>query len=210
MPVRPPLPDKYQLPTSVNGWTYDSKSSLNAHTWTAPDQTASVGVFEVTGTVKAAVFDERVSGFARSREIFRDDTGSTPVTEGIEAAINWMETTDPPWRHPAVVETAFDPPEGFHLERYFLEAREATVWYEQTVSEDALTMAGRTVDTDPSLSTREYLRVSAWRGSGNATIALAPWMRADSSVCSIVTDPPDECGLSTAVSLAREWVAKQR
>jgi hypothetical protein len=48
------------------------------------------------------------------------------------------------------------------------------VCFRQTNAERAVSMSGRSLDTEPSLDTRKYLYVEAWRSSGNATVALAP------------------------------------
>ena len=64
---------------------------------------------------------------------------------------------------------------------------------------------GHVLDSAASLETRAYLVVAAWRGSGNATVALAPWLRAHDEEMHEVVEPPAECGLAIAVKLAREY-----
>lgn len=91
-----------------------------------------------------------------------------------------------------------------------LEEREHIVCYRQENAEKAVCMAGgRTTDKEPSLETWAYLFVEAWRGSGNATISLAPWLRAHDREKHEVVESPDECGLAVALKLAREWVREE-
>lgn len=223
MTAKPPLPDDYELPDEVNGWAHDPDSGKNGHTWYAPDDSAAVGVFGFGGTITVKVLDERVSGFARSKRVFEteyehekdyyepaDSDAPTPaVVEGIEAAIRWMDVNGTGWTHAAVEEAVFDPPAGFVLDRYYLEERQHIVCYRQEGSEKAVNMAGRPPDTDPSLETRKYLYVETWRGSGNSTVCLAPWLRAHDNEKHDVIEPPEECGLAVALKLAREWVREQ-
>jgi hypothetical protein len=223
MTAKPPLPNDYDLPVEVNGWVHDPDSKKNGHTWYAPDETAAVGVFGFGGTITVKVLDERVSGFARSKRVFEteyehdkdyyepaDTDAPTPaVVDGVEAAVRWMEVNDTDWKHPAVEEAVFDPPVGFVLDRYYLEEREHIVCYRQEGTESEVEMSGRRLDTEPSLETRKYLYVEAWRGSGNSTVSLAPWLRAHDEEKHEVVEPPEECGLAVALKLAREWVCEQ-
>lgn len=223
MTAKPPLPDGYELPHEVNGWVHNPKSNKNSHTWYAPDDSAAVGVFGFGGEITVKVLDERVSGFGRSKRVFEteyehekdyyepaDSDAPTPaIVKGIEAAVRWMEVSDTDWKHPAVKEAVFDPPVGFELDRYYLEEREHIVCYRQKGEEKEVSMSGRRLDTEPSLETRKYLYVEAWRGSGNVTVALAPWLRAHDEEKHEVLEPPEECGLDVALKLAREWVQEQ-
>jgi len=215
MVSKPPLPDDYELPREVNGWEHDPESNRNGHVWTGTDDPRSVAVFlNSDSSVRVAVFDDRVNGFANSVQIVDGSGGnrSKPETTvwGVKQAIEWMERHDPArWDHPAVVEGVFDPPAGFVLDRYYLEEREHVVCYRQEGTEKDVNLSGRPPDTEPSLETRKYLYVEAWRGSGNATIALAPWLRASDSEKHEVVDAPAECGLEVALKLAREWVREQ-
>ncbi|WP_455448204.1 hypothetical protein [Natrinema thermotolerans] len=144
MPAKPPLPDGYELPESVNGWQHDPESSKNAHVWTGPEGTASVGVFESVGDeVYAKVVDPRAGA---GEELFRlaydpgDATGAAytdairgAVREGVERAREWMRSTAPSeWSHPDVCEAVFDAPAGYTLERYFHGNRESIVYYRRT------------------------------------------------------------------------------
>lgn len=223
MTAKPPLPEHYELADEVNEWRHAPESGKNGHVWMTPDESASVGVFGFGGEIYAQALDERVTGFGRSKRIFEteyehtkdylqpaDTDAPTPaVVEGAKAAVRWMEINDPEWSHPAVEPAAFDPPVGFVLDRYYLEQREHIVCYRQEGTDKSVNMAGRPPDTDPSLETRTYLYVEAWRGSGNATISLAPWLHAHDHEKHEVVDPPAECGLSVALKLAREWVQEQ-
>lgn len=224
MTAKPSLPDDYELPEEVGDWIHDPDSKKNGHTWYAPDETAAVGVFGFGGTISVKVLDERLSGFARSKRVFEteyehdkdyyepaDSDAPTPaVIKGVEAAVRWMEVNDTDWKHPAVEEAVFDPPVGFVLDRYYLEEREHIVCYRQEDTESEIEMSGRRLDTEPSLETRKYLYVEAWRGSGNSTVSLAPWLRAHDHEKHEVAEPPEECGLAIALKLAREWVCEQR
>jgi len=224
MTAKPPLPDGYELPTAVNGWVHAPASNKNGHIWMAPDDTASVGVYGFGGDLYVKLLDERVTGFGRADRVYdtrydheKDhiqpadpDALTTDVVECVEAAIDWMNRNEPPWRHPDVEDAVFDPPAGYVLDRYYLEARQHVVYYRRQDADSAVNMAGgRRGDTDPTIDTRAYLRLTTWRGSGNSTVALAPWLRAHDHECHEVVDCPDECGLAIAVTLAREWVREQ-
>lgn len=224
MTAKPTLPYGYELPPAVNGWTHAPESNKNGHIWTGPEGAAAVGVFGSMGEIRVRVLDERVSGFARSKRIFQseydhsvdyferaDADAPTPaVVEGVEAAVDWMKRNGPPWTHPDVEPAAFEAPPGFVLDRYYIEERQQIVCYRQQDAESAVSLSGRPPDTEPSLETRKYLYVETWRGSGNATVALAPWLRAHDDEKHEVLEPPAECGLDVALLLAREWVAEQR
>lgn len=216
MVAKPPLPDDYELPTTVNGWVHDQDSNRNGHVWTGADAERSVAVFlGSTTSVRVAVFDDRVDGFRNMIEPVQDavpgaESEEEATVHGIDRAVEWMERHDPDkWDHPHVVEAVFDPPVGFVLDRYYLEEREHVVCYRQEGEESDVSLSGRPPDTEPSLDTRKYLYVEAWRGSGNATISLAPWLRASDGAKHEVVDAPEECGLEVALKLAREWVAEQ-
>ena len=214
MVAKSPLPDGGDLPPAVNGWVHDPDSTRNGHVWTSADVDRSVAVFSHFGTtVSVAVFDDRVDGFANRIEPARHDirdeeSQSETVAWGVERAVAWMERHAPTeWDHPAIEAAVFDPPAGFVLNRYYLEECEHIVYYRQNNAERAVGMAGgRVLNSAASLETRAYLVVRAWRGSGNTTVALAPWLRAHDEAMEEVVDPPAECGLVIAVKLAREYV----
>lgn len=220
MASKPRLPDGYELPGEVNGWRHDPESNRNGHVWTSDEHEVSVAVFNSLSRIRVAVFDDRVDGFANKVEPYREaipeavghDGEPDLVADGVEAAVDWMQDHAPAeWEHPAVNDAVFDPPAGYVLDRYYLEEREHIVYYRQEDSESAVKMAGgRVSDSEPSLETRKYLYISTWRGSGNSTIALAPWLRPHDHEMHEVVEPPEECGLDVAVLLAREWVAEQR
>lgn len=124
MVVKPTLPDGYGLPETVGEWTHDPESNKNGHAWYGPDGQCAVAVYNSVGRVYARVSDERVSGFARGRELWECDVDDVPradqpplVADAIEHAVAWMQQHAPPWRHPAVVEAALTPPPGYVLER---------------------------------------------------------------------------------------------
>ncbi|MGN8215834.1 hypothetical protein [Halococcus salifodinae] len=214
---RPPLPDRFVLPAEVNGWVHMPGSNKNGHVWTGESAQRSVGVFSgITDRVRVAIFDDRVDGFCSKiqpveRSLEDGETQAEATAWGVERAVAWMERHAPErWNHPHVEEAVFDPPVGFVLDRYYLEEREHIVCYRQEGTEKAVNMAGgRTADTEPSLATRAYLYVEAWRGSGNGTIALAPWLRAHDHEKHEVVELPKECGLDIALKLGREWVCEE-
>jgi hypothetical protein len=223
MTAKPPLPLDCELPSVVNGWRHDPESNKNGHIWSAPDSAATVGVFGSAGEIEVRVSDDRVSGFARTITVHSEsyehthdyyqpadpDAPTATIVEVIEAATRWMQRHDPPWRHPDVEEAAFDPPVGYVLDRYYLEQREHIVCYRKPDTESDVGMGGLPPETDPTIETRKYLYVEAWRGSGNATVSLAPWLRAHDDEKHECTDTPDECGLAVALKLAREWAEEQ-
>jgi hypothetical protein len=214
---RPPLPDGFDPPTEVNGWDHAPESNKNGHIWAGESAQRSVGVFSgITGSVRVAVFDDRVDGFCNKvqpvERTYEDgETQAEAMAWGVERAIAWMDRHAPDrWDHPHVEEAVFDPPVGFVLDRYYLEEREHIVCYRQEGTEKNVNMAGgRPPDTEPSLETRAYLYVEAWRGSGNATVSLAPWLRAHDDEKHEIVEPPEECGLAIALKLAREWVREE-
>jgi hypothetical protein len=217
--AKPGLPDGYDLPAEVNGWRHDPDSGRNGHVWTAADAPKSLGVFAHVGRICVKVFDDRVDGFENNVAIHEQDVPedgpAAPravglITDAVDVAIRWMDHTPPAdWEHLDVEEAVFDAPVGFVLDRYYLEEREHIVCYRQEGTEKAVNLSGRPPDTEPSLETRKYLYVEAWRGSGNATVALAPWLRAHDHEKHEVVDTPPECGLAVALTLAREWVREQ-
>ncbi|MFC4553622.1 MULTISPECIES: hypothetical protein [Halorussus] len=217
MVAKPPLPEGFELPEAVNGWMHDADSNRNGHVWTGEDAERSVGVFSgVSDRVYVAVFDDRADGFCNhidpvERSFGEDETKAEATAWGVEQAVAWMQQHAPEaWDHPAVEEAVFDPPVGFVLDRYYLEQREHIVYYRQEDAEKAVNMAGgRVPETEPSFGTRAYLVVKTWRGSGNSTIALAPWLRAHDDEMHEVVDTPDECGLAVALKLAREYVCEE-
>ena len=218
MANRPSIPDNHELPTKVGPWEYDSEATWNGHVWIAEGSPIEVMVFNHISMTRAIVRDSRIKGFDSEHKIESKelpDSVSSPDPEhaeatwwGIEQAVWWMERHDPDWQHPGVDETVFDAPPGFELDSYAVGNREIIIRYAQPG--DALEMAGRRLDTEPSLSTRKYLMVKTWKGSGNSTIALSPWERPHDHELDEIVDPPEECGLGVAVKLAREWIAEQR
>lgn len=213
----PPLPDEYVIPKEVNGWVRDPGSNRNGHIWTGTSVERSVGVFlGVTDRIRVAVFDDRVDGFRNKiepveRDIKEQESQSEATAWGIDRAVTWMVRHAPTeWDHPHVEEAVFDPPVGYVLDRYYLEEREHIVNYRRADAESVVKMAGgRIPKTPPSLDTCAYLIVKTWRGSGNSTIALAPWLRAHDKELHEVVNLPEGCGLPIALKLAREFVQEQ-
>lgn len=213
MPVRPALPNAYPLPSAVNGWRYNSDATRNAHVWTAVSAPKSVAMFAHLNRVSVQVFDDRVSGFKNRVTIYEqekpeDQDETQAVVRGVEQAISWMTCYGPAdWEHPDVNEAVFVPPVGYALDLYYLEQREIIIYYHREGAAETDQVAGinGSEDDDPTPSTYPYLVVKVWRGSGNATIALAPWRYAHDHELYEVREPPAECGLSIALKLAREY-----
>lgn len=217
MPARPPLPDSFELPGHVNGWVHNPDSSKNGHVWTGENAERSVGVFSgISDRVRVAVSDDRVTGYSSSvqvveREQETDETQADATAWGVERAVAWMEQHAPDeWDHPHVEEAAFDPPVGYELDTYCLGDRQHVVCYRREDVDDVLDYAGgHGLDTEPTLDTRAYLFIETWRGSGNSTIALSPWLRAHDHMMDEIIEPPEECGLEVALNHVREYVREQ-
>lgn len=222
IPARPPLPDGFGLPAEVNGWYHDPETGKNAHAWYSADGETAVGVFDSLGRVYACVSDERCDGFERSVEIEEVDIPDGDehteregelVAEVVERAVEWMEATEPSdWSHPDVEEAVFDAPPGYVLERYYLEQRDVTIYYRREDVETPNPLAGarHPEDIDDDVEPADYpcLVVHCWRGSGNATISVAPWVRAHDHAMREILEPPAECGLGVAISMARQWASE--
>lgn len=216
MPLRPRLPDGYDLPETVGEWVYSSETGKNAHVWVSDDETASVGVFCSLGNVYTKVFDERANGFENCERLIEvsledDDmfteTERQAVADVTEETIAWMrETTPDEWAHPRVNEAVFDAPPGYELAVYYLESRDTQIYYHREGADEA---AAR--DADPADATPEtfpYLVIHCWNGSGNSEISLAPWKHAHDHKMREVVETPDECGLDIALTMARSYAAE--
>lgn len=223
MTGEPPLPNGYELPVEVNGWVHAPDSNLNAYVWNSADDTAQLRVSGFGGRIMVRIYDARVEGFARSRQLYTvgyDNTdeyfdppeptpqASPAVVNAIEIAARWMGQ-HPNWNHPDIPTEAFDPPAGFSLAQYHLEEREHIIYYEQDTQRSALEMCGQGAGTAPSLTTRKYICIESWRGSGNTTISLAPWVNAHDHEKHEIVDPPEGCGLDIALKLTRDWIQDQ-
>jgi hypothetical protein len=228
MANRPPLPEEFTIPSSVDRWQHDPDAKRNAHIWRNEAETKSVGVFATAGAevVNIRVFDDRLRGFDRSQTIStvpynRPDDAKELIRArqeasagGIRQAVEWMELTHPSeWTHPEVCEAVFDPPAGYVLDEYYLENRTAIVYYQREDAEDRCRLAGGGQPDEYTPETCPYLYVHVWRGSGDATVALAPWRGAHGpgskhQEIEPVADPPEECGLEVAITVAREWARK--
>lgn len=224
MATRPRLPADFDLPAEVNGWHYDPETGKNAHAWYAADRTASVGVFCSIDAVRVKVADERAIGSARSIEIYREelpeplsrDRGrkAVRVASGVEAALEWMQSTaTDEWTHPEVCEAVFDEPPGFELEQYLLGERSTEIYYRREGADGASRLSGAQPE-EYTLDTCPYLYVHVWNGSGDATVALAPWLRAHGPgskhwEVEPVAETPEDCGLEVALTVAHNWAAEQ-
>lgn len=215
MVTKPPLPDDYDLPEQVGRWVHAPDSNRNAHVWSAPDVPVSLGVFSfLTEYVAIKVFDDRVDGFENNATVERHPHDERPeaeqVAEMLDHAVTWMNHHDPTeWSHPGVVEAVFDPPVGYVLDRYYLEQRRASIYYRREDTESMVGMGQQALSVDtPTPDTHRYLLVQVWRGSGNATVSLAPWLRAHDHELHEVVTTPEECGLDIALKLTREYVTE--
>lgn len=221
---RPSLPDGFDVPQEVNGWLYDPETNKNGHAWYADDRQTSVAVFRHFDRVCVKVTDERVGGFENNVEVYTDEIPedvepdghrqSVRVALGIEHAVDWMRSTAPDeWSHPDVCESVFDAPAGHVLEQYYLEQRETVVYYRREGSERVTRLAGiGAEDLDPE--TAPYLYIHVWNRSGNATVAVAPFLRAHGPgskhpEIESAADTPEDCGLYVALTVARQWAREQ-
>lgn len=220
MPHRSPLPTGYDVPERVGRWTYDSDSGKNAHAWYGPDRETAVGVFANPATIDAYVFEERCYGLDRKQQVAgcpqpdADDDVAAAVREVIEDAVAWMQSTTPAeWEHPDVNRHVFDAPAGYELAFYELSSRQHLVYYHYEDAPEYSSLyrenkaAGKETPVTPE--TYPYFVIECWRGSGNATLSLAPWKRAHDSERVEVRDLPDECGLDIALKYAREYAREE-
>jgi hypothetical protein len=225
MAHKPLLPPDVSIPLSVNGWHHDPDAGRNAHVWRSDAETESVGVFAAAGSdrIDVRVFDDRVRGFERARTVAtveydapdtvqgRREAQRDAVAKGVRRAVEWMKSTAPSeWSHSDVCEAVFDPPSGYRLEEYYLERRTVTIYYQREETTERHRLAGGGEPDEYTPETCPYLFVHVWRGSGSATVALAPWKHAHGpgskyQEIESVAEPPDECGLEVAITVAREW-----
>lgn len=218
MSHKPPIPGDKELPERVNGWVHDPEDTRNGHVWVGEDAERSVVVFGSLDRVRVAVYDDRVDSgeyVNLTNQTFDDvATQSTDaVLWGVQKAVGWMEQTHPTeWEHPEVEPAVFEAPPGYELAYYAIGNRAYTVYYRRVNGKDAWEMIGEDLldDSEPSIKTRKYLYIKTWKGSGNSTIALAPWTRGHEHQMKEIVDPPEECGLAKAVRLTYEWVAEQK
>ena len=198
----------------MNGWIYDDEASWNAHVWTAPNAPQSVAVFDHFDEVAVKAIDDRVQGFHNRVPVATvaavEDDRSADVVRAIEETVDWMEATPPgSWKHPDVNEAVFDPPLGYELTHYYIESREVIVYYHRQGAHKGRRIEDISASDDPEVSpeTYPYLVIKTWRGSGNASVALASWDYAHDTEMVDVHDPPDECGLDIALTMARGYAA---
>lgn len=211
MAVKPPIPDGFVIPETVNGWEHDPDSNKNGHTWYSPNGAQSVVVYSHLGRVYANVADERTTGSASSETVAeRKLTDKTKFTSAesrsvvavLDDALGWMRNHAPgSWTCPRVNEAVFDPPAGYDLAEYFLASRESTIYYRHCGMENIQIEDGDELPGSPS-----FLVIHCWT-SGNATVAVAPWLRAHDHEMMEVVETPEECGLDVALAMSRQWVA---
>jgi hypothetical protein len=208
----PKLPVGFKLPLCINGWSYVPDSGLNAHVWKSTDETSAVGVFYTLGTVRVKAIDERLSGFENSQIIAtavvdEDDQYTerekSAIAEGVTTSIEWMRDTDPSsWSLPEGNEAIFHAPRGYSYHVCYLESQKTTIYYERD-DVDGIPDRG-----SPSLpEEHRYLVIEVYRGSGNASVRVAPWEGAHEHNQHEVMDCPDGCGLDIALKLARQYAA---
>ena len=213
----PETPAGYELPAAVNGWLYDPDDRSNGLVFRSREHDCSLGVFDTLSAVSVRVTDDRVDGFASNVDLKRHEYDRDGRDEALRSALDavhdWMNDTDPAaWSHPDVCEGVFDAPAGYTLAKYYLENRESIVYYARDGIDES-PLRGRGDDLEKL--TREnapYLYLHVWNGSGNATVALAPWLHAHGPKSKYpevreVAETPAECGLEVAVTVTREWAA---
>lgn len=203
---------------AVNGWLWNPDSNRNGLIWYGKEAARSVGIFTTFGEhIRVHVFDDRVSGFDNKitpfrRKVREDEELEDALRWAVKKAQSWMGTHSPTeWKHPDIIEAALTPPPGYVLDRYYLENREHIVYYRDPDAKRGTSINLRKPDPDleATLDTYPYLNIRSWKGSGNATIALAPWLRAHEHELHEIIDPPEECGLEIAHKLLREYVEEE-
>jgi len=213
MPVRPTFPDSVELPSAVNGWRHDPEATRNAHLWRNEDGSAAVGIYPYTESTLVKVDDPRAKGLETNvtiLEVSHDGISRKEANrQALCAAVEWMEETDPmKWQHPDILEAVFTPPAGFSLEAYYLDSRTATIYYKRdSYNPDTADIDYRN-PKEWACEEVPYLYVHVWRGSGKATVAAAPWTHAHGPgdkhwEVEPVAEPPEDCGLEVALSVAR-------
>ena len=215
MPAKPRLSDGFDLPTAVNGWIHDPNDRTNGHCWhyERGERPLSMRMYETLGTCYAAVTDDRTSGMESKERIIDLDHGDREdlsreeaIETGINAAIEWMETySEGEWSHPRIHEAAFQPPVGYEIVAYRINSRTTTVHYYQTDAHEVERLARANLPDSMSAESCPYLEVETWVGSGNSTVALAPWKRVHDNERKEIADPPAKCGIEVALTTAREF-----
>ena len=211
---KPPLPDEKQLPRKVNGWIYDPTNSRNGHTWVGKETVRSVTVYKTHDRIRVTLYDDRVDHGGKVDYIRReiDEIPMKPTNAvwwGVKNAVGWMKQTDPTaWEHPEIEPAVFSPPPGYKVANYAIRNRAYIIYYERKTEEEPWEMIGTNLlsQSEPSIETRTFPYIKCWKGSGNCTIALAPWLRADEHEMEEIIKPPDNCGLEAAINLTHKWV----
>lgn len=212
-------PNHFEVPETVNGWTHDPEP-YNGTAWFSPDRDQSVVAFNTMSTVYAAVYDERCEGMKSRERIFErkydrsEDLSVAELQEReraanaelIEDVVAWMREHPPgQWSHPRVNEAVFDAPPGYELVTYAIEGRDSTITYRRTDADDPGRRLLSKGPDEKTLDTCPYLVIHTWVGSGNSTIALAPWTHAHDHEMTEIVETPDKCGLDVALTMARQW-----
>lgn len=213
---KPPLPEDVGLPETIGDWTHDPESNKNGHTWYSQSGDTAVAVLAPVDTVYVAVLDERCIGLERGERIFEtcipEDADRQQVKrefagEAVNAAIDWMQDNDPQdWACPRVCESVFDTPDGYQLAMYEIGLQSSTIYYYRTGAAERSSLGSREPPEEVSTDTYPYLTIEVYRGSGNATVSLAPWTRAHDHEMEEVVETPEECGLDVALTMARQYL----
>lgn len=217
------LPDRFEFPEEVNGWRFDPEP-YNGNAWFSEDRKKAVAVFAIMGTARVAVIDERANGFDNKERVAEtsyetadaeaDDPWAAErdaAAQMVEQAVEWMEANHArDWTHPDVNEAVFDAPPGYELAEYYIESRTTVIYYRRVDADPERRLAGAGEPDVYTPDTCPYLYIHVWNGSGTATVALAPWLNAhgpDSKHPEVeaVADPPAECGLDVALTMARQY-----
>jgi hypothetical protein len=227
MPARPPLPEIYEIPTEVDSWSYNSESGKNAHVWQGSEYSVAVFFYRGQEEVEVAVFDQRVSGFDTRHVVDRSefdvpddvlpptDAERKAVVEAIDTAVTWMQSTEPEqWSHPSVPESIFRTPTGYEFEAAYLEDRERVIYYRREGYDPEEIELLRREPKKHAREHRPYIYVHEWTGSGNVTVALAPWLNCHGPgsrhlEIAEVESPPEEAGLEVGLLMARDWAREQ-
>ena len=223
MAQRPPLPNEYEVPQMVNGWRYDLDNGRNAHVWVDEPEDTAVSVFSYPqgdeSVCKIRVSDERVSGFASRVTVatvpYEPGEEESAVVQAIEEAAEWMRAThSDAWSHPEVSEAIFTEPAGYELDTVYIEDRNKIIYYRREGYDPEEADIKRREPKKYARDEQPYLYIHEWTGSGDTTVAVAPWLRAHGpgsrhpEIATIV-DTPEECGLEVALSMARQWAREQ-
>jgi len=139
MPAKPRLPDRFNLPTAVNGWIHD------------PDDRTS-----------GMESKERIIDLDHGDQ---EDLSHEEVVEMVtDAATEWMEAySEGEWSHPRIHEAAFHPPVGYEFIAYRINSQTTTVQYHQRDARKVDRLTGASFSDDMMVNVRLSIGDSAGR-----------------------------------------------